>query len=168
MSKITNHSNEDKISANALPENHDVNIMTTEDTFKAEIAGNSEITLVSAEDAPELDEPDVEMAAGNVKLKTAVTETVFIPDGQYKGVVSDAFCYNYAEEKVMLKIELTDGTVFVNPVTLDQLARYPYSQFVSQLGAEEVNDLIGASVVLDVKSKSDSEFSYVKKITLDA
>lgn len=149
MKKIYNKSNEDKISVNALYDNYDANIEV-------------------AEDALEPEESDVEMTSGNVKLKAAVTETVCIPDGQYKGVVKDAFCYNRAEEKVMLKFELEDGTVFVNPVTLNQLARYPYSQFVSQLGAEEVNDLIGASVVLDVKSKPDTEFSNVKKITLDA
>lgn len=145
------------------------NITKTGETKNSAVIAEEYSTLEEIENesiVSEEAELSEDITAGNVKLKAIVTEKLLIPDGKYVGVIIEAFCYNYAEEKVMLKIEISDGTVFVNPVTLDQLARYPYSKLVSQINATELEELKGVRVDFEVKSRPNSEFSYVKRIAL--
>lgn len=102
----------------------------------------------------------------DLTLKPIVEEKVRIPDGEYIGTITDAFCYNLVEERIMLKFKLDDGSVFVNPVRLEQLSRHPYAKLVSQAGAKTLSELVGVKAVFTVRSKLDSDFSYIKKINI--
>lgn len=96
-----------------------------------------------------------------------VKETFNLDDGNYTGVITEAFFYT--DEHIMLKIDLPDNTTFLIVTTVDKIERHPYSQLLSQANAEYVEDLQNLKVDFVIKNNtadSGETYSNVKKISL--
>ena len=100
------------------------------------------------------------------KLAPAM-ETFNLDDGDYSGNIINAF--NYTEDKIMLKIKLTDDRIFNVVTNEERINQYPYSQLIMESGAEYIDQLIGLDVDFAVKnniSNTGLPFSNVKRISL--
>lgn len=100
------------------------------------------------------------------KLKP-VNETFNLDDGNHTGVITEAFFFT--DEQIMIKIELSDNTVFLVVTTVDRIERYPFSQLLSQANIEYVEDLEGLKVSFTIKNNTADNgdvYSNIKKITL--
>ena len=94
-------------------------------------------------------------------------DTFTIDDGSYAGTIVAAFSYN--DEKIMIKIKLSDGTIFINVTNWEHINQYPYSQLIMESGAEYLEQLVGLNISFTIKnntSASGMPFSNIKRITL--
>lgn len=101
---------------------------------------------------------------GNVELNPIVEEVSILEDGDYTGTIVAAFCYNRALGKAMLKIDIGNETVFINPVTIAQLSKRPYVELRKEIGAKYIGDLEGVDVKFTVGYKEGYNFSFIKEI----
>ena len=102
---------------------------------------------------------------------TVKNSTFNLDDSSYKGTITDAFWYKTAENKdrVMLVIQLDDGTEFKNSIDGDWIEKYPFSRLISQANVEYVEDFVNLKVKFDVCNKKGNTvtFTNIKKICLD-
>lgn len=102
---------------------------------------------------------------------TAKESTFVIDEGSYEGTITGAFWYKTAEERdrVMLVIQLEDGTEFKNSVDGDWIEEYPFSKLISQACIEYVEDFVGLKVKFDIRNTEGDTmtFSNIKKISLN-
>lgn len=94
-------------------------------------------------------------------------ETFSLKDGKYTGTIKDAFFY--ADDRAMLKFHLPNNTIFIVPSTVERLEEYPFSQLLSQVNAEYIEDLINLNVNFTIKNnkgKDGETYSNIKRISL--
>lgn len=110
--------------------------------------------------------------SGKGRKLTAKDSTFVLEEGSYKGTITGAFWYKTPEDRdrVMLVIELTNGTEFKHSVDGDWIEKYPFSKLISQAGVEYVEDFVGLSVQFGIRNtESDTMiFSNIRKISLDS
>lgn len=96
-----------------------------------------------------------------------VNESFSLDDGNYVGVITDAFFYT--DENIMLKISLPGSRTFLTVTTADKIERHPYSQLLSQANAVYVEDLVGLKVEFVIKNntaESGETYSNIKRISI--
>lgn len=96
-----------------------------------------------------------------------VKETFKLEDGRYTGIIKDAFFYT--DDRAMLKIHLPDDTIFIVSTTAERLEEYPFSQLLSQVNAEYIEDLIDRNInfmIKNNKGKDGETYSNIRRISL--
>lgn len=119
-----------------------------------------------------LNEKNAETAdSGKGRKLTAKNSTFVLDEGSYKGTITGAFWYRTAEDRdrVMLVLQLEDGTEFKNSIDGEWIEEYPFSKLISQANVEYVENFIGLKVKFDVRNSEGETmtFSNIKKISLD-
>lgn len=99
---------------------------------------------------------------------TLINETFFVDDGTYSAVITDLF--EYADDKLCMKLELDDKTILVKFYNLKELGAYPWSDVFRALDSTDTDDLIGQNVEITVvnttSKKTGKEFCNIKKVKL--
>ena len=87
-------------------------------------------------------------------------------------LIGNTFWYKTAEERerVMLVIELADGTEFKNSIDGDWIEDDPFSKLISQAAVDYVEDFVGLNVRFEIRNHEGDEvvFSNIRKIALNA
>ena len=103
--------------------------------------------------------------------KQAAQGTYHNPDGDHQGTIISAE-YNHQNDRVYLKIELTDGTLFLSSAEVSDYAVEPLSKlidpFVTDNGDLEFADIKGYDVAFATKArkaKNGQVFSNI--VTID-
>ena len=104
------------------------------------------------------------------KKLTVKNSTFNLDDGVYQGTITNAFWYKNDKDndRVMIMIQLKDGTEFKNSINGDWINDYPFSELISQADAEYVEDFKGLDVKFEIRNIQGKErtFSNIKKISL--
>lgn len=89
-----------------------------------------------------------------------------LENGDYTGTVNRAVLCK--SEKVMLKIEMEDGTFFVTFHTLNDIGRYPFNQLFMAVDSDNLEDIEGLKIQFRVENNKSKEndimFSNIRKI----
>lgn len=119
-----------------------------------------------------LNEKTAETAdSGKGRKLTAKNSTFVLDEGSYKGTITEAFWYKTPKERtrVMLVIQLEDGTEFMNSVDGKWIDKYPFSILISQANAKYVEDFVGLKVLFEIRNSEGDmvTFSNIRRISLD-
>ena len=102
---------------------------------------------------------------------TAKNSTFVLDEGSYKGTITGAFWYRTAEDRdrVMLVLQLEDGTEFKNSIDGEWIEEYPFSKLISQANVEYVDDFVGLKVLFEIRNSAGDvvTFSNIRRISLD-
>lgn len=96
-----------------------------------------------------------------------VKETFNLDDGIYNGIITELFFYT--NDKILIKIELSDKTIFLIGTTINKLEDYPFNKLLSQANIEYVKDLVNLKVKFTVKNNKSSKgktYSDIKRISI--
>ena len=120
-----------------------------------------------------LNEKTAETAdSGKGRELNARNSTFCLPEGSYKGTITGAFWYKTTTDRkrVMLVIQLEDGTEFKSSVDDAWIDKYPFSRLISQANVKYVEDFVGLKVLFDIRNTEGDTmiFSNIRKISLDA
>ena len=102
---------------------------------------------------------------------TAKNSTFVLDEGSYKGTITGAFWYRTAEDRdrVMLVLQIEDGTEFKNSIDGEWIEEYPFSKLISQANVEYVDDFVGLKVLFEIRNSAGDvvTFSNIRRISLD-
>jgi len=87
-------------------------------------------------------------------------------NGTYTGKIAKAILCKSG--KVMLKIELPDGTFFVSFYDAETFGQYPFNYLFMAIDSDELEDIVNLNVKFDIwnnkSRKTGAVFSNIRKI----
>ncbi len=99
---------------------------------------------------------------------TVITEVMQLENGIYKGRIDTAAVTRSG--KVLMKIELEDGTVFVSFIDAKSIGKYPFNMLFMAVGSDELDDIVGLEVEFQVENNTSSKtgqiFTNIRKINV--
>lgn len=113
-------------------------------------------------------EKDIINSSEDTRRKFNPVKITFnLNDGTYTGIITELFFYT--DEKLIMKIELSEKTIFLIDTTINKFENYPFNRLLSQANIEYVEDLVNLKVKFIIKNntaKNGETYSNVKVISV--
>lgn len=96
-------------------------------------------------------------------------EVLSVENGTYTGIIDTIQSYG-DDDRILMKIMLTDGITLVKFYKSEDLGSYPWSNIFRALNTDDTDDLISKTVEIEVVNSvsktTGSEFCNIKKVKL--